>query len=168
MKIVAFVKRDMKSTCPLCVLISAATTLFTGVLSFSCVGYPRIYKKLILPGFAPSPFVFAVVWSLVFIALGALSGAILGSRCLASVPYKRAGLFFYYAAMLVVYLWYPVFFGAKAFFLALLLIPLMMILFFVSAKYFFRVNMPFALFLVLLQGWLAYLLLLNLCAVILN
>lgn len=148
--------------------IFALACLFLGIFSFSCVGYPRIYKRLILPPFSPSPLFFAVVWSVIFLVLGAVAGAIVGARCTASRVYKRAGLFYYFAAIILTLMWYPVFFGAKAFFLALLIIPFMMLLFLIAAKYFFRISCVAAFLVILIQGWLFYSFVLNLCAVILN
>lgn len=93
-----------------------------GVFSALCGGSASLYHYLVLPHFAPPSFVFVIIWSMIYLLLGCALGVYLSTyrygrlrRCFST--WCLYGLF-----LVLLFLWYPIFFGAKLFAFALVVI----------------------------------------------
>ena len=93
-----------------------------GILSMLLGGRASIYRYLVLPYFAPTIFVYVIIWSLLYVILGLSLGIYLSSFECGKSRWRLNICFLYAVFLLIQFLWYPVFFGLKLFSLALVLI----------------------------------------------
>ena len=105
------------------------TILYAIILHFICGifsaflgGSASVYHHLVLPHFAPTPIVFVLVWSFIYIILGFALGMYLSSYGCGRSRWRLNTLLLYGFFLLTLFLWYPIFFGARLFSLALVVI----------------------------------------------
>lgn len=150
------------------VLLSAVIMLFLGMLTGIFGGSSYLYQCLVRPRIAPSVASFIIIWSILYLLIGASVGFILGlTKCLGNNCVHRS-LFWLALVILSNLLWYPIFFGLGAFVIAFLVLILHLFLTLVAMGKLFRTS--FIVFLVLLfySIWLFFCLFLNFSIIILN
>lgn len=111
---------DYKTVC-LAVIIH----FVCGILSALWGGSASVYQYLVLPHFAPPPFVYVLVWSLLYVILGGALGIYLSSYECGKHRWRLSTCLLYSCFLLTMFLWYPIFFGARLFSLALVVIACM-------------------------------------------
>ena len=127
------------------------------------VGNQGFYNRLAQPSWAPPPWVFGPVWSVLYTCLGV--AAFLIWRAPASDA-RSTSLGLFWAQLLVNAAWTPVFFGAERIGLALAVIVVLLVLIALSAWQFMRVSRVAAGLFVPYFVWVAFATALNaaLCA----
>ncbi len=154
------------------VKIGAVVTLLCGILSsvftYLIGGRSRIYYFLNLPLWAPPRFIFPIIWTVLYILIGGVTGAIFCGRDGFREADKYKGLLLFVIMMIFNVIWSPLFFGAYAFFLAFLDILIMIILTFFIIKLYCRIYYVSAAVMTVYIIWLVYSLILNFSIVLAN
>ncbi len=151
-----------------CVIAGAVIILLCGALSAIAGGSTSLYSELELPKWAPSPFVFPIVWTILYALIGGSAGAIACSKDRALESEKYKGLLLFVIMMVFNFIWSPLFFGAQAFFAAFWAILMMIILTFLIICFFGRIYKLTAVIMTIYLIWLAFAAYLNLAVIILN
>lgn len=170
LKIILYIKRELRCSELKYALIYSVINISLGILSAFLGGSPFIYRILLLPRFAPPAFVFVLVWSVVYVALGFAAGLVYPgcSRCSGTCRRKISSLVPYFLLQLFMFLWYPFFFGADMFFIALVDIALIGICAFFTIKKFSKINVISSLIVSAVLLWIIFCFVLNFCVIILN
>ncbi len=162
-------KRELRCSDLKYALIFSVVNISLGIISAFLGGSPFIYRVLLLPRFAPPAFVFVLIWSIIYIALGFAAGLVYpGCRCSKSGKHRIGLLFSYFALIFLLFLWYPLFFGAGLFFLALIDAALIILCTFFTVKCFYKINFISALIMSAVLLWTIFCFVLNFCVIILN
>ena len=155
-----------------CVIIGAVIILLCGFLSafVGCPadGFGTFFRCLERPRFTPPAFLFPIIWTLLYILIGAAAGAVACARERSLEADKFKGLLFFILMMVFNFVWTPLFFGAGAFFAAFCAIIMMLILSFFAACFFFRIFVLSGAAMVIYILWLLFAAYLNLGVIILN
>ncbi len=119
-------------------VISLLIPLAVGGLSgFLTMNSMEIYKNLNQPNFAPSPFAFPIVWTILYILMGISSYMIYESKS----PLKNKALAVYAVQLIFNFIWPLIFFNAQMylfafiFLIALWLLVVWMIILFYKIKF---------------------------------
>lgn len=149
-------------------VIGAVTMLFGGLISSLSTGNRIFYSMIKLPSFAPPGFLFPIVWTLLYILIGAAAGAVFGvrGRCYDVLKYKGISLFVIMAALN--FLWYPLFFGSGLYLLAFIDIVFMIILTLSIIVLFSKILTVSALAMVPYLFWLIFASAINIAVVFMN
>jgi tryptophan-rich sensory protein len=115
-------------------------------------GQQQVYGQLILPPFAPPPWLFGVVWPILYILMGIAAYLIYITP--ASPADKQVSLFYYGAQLFVNFTWSIVFFRFQAYGLSVLVLALLLVLVTFTMIYFFDLNRLAALLLLPYYLWL--------------
>ena len=113
-------------------------TELAGALSALLAGgdFSPFYRTLEKPPFAPPPWVFPVVWGILYALMGASAYLIQNS----SSPRKKSALLLYGSQLLANFLWTPVFFGLKSLKSAAVIVMILLILVAAMVISFFSIN----------------------------
>lgn len=150
------------------VFLSAVILLFLGMLTGIFGGSSFRYQCLARPRLAPSVATFIIVWSILYLLLGACVGFILGlNKCLGHNCVHRS-LFWLALVILSNLLWYPIFFGLEALVIAFLVLILHLFLTLVAMGKLFRISIIVFWILLFYSIWLFFCLFLNFSIIILN
>ncbi|MBE6632081.1 MAG: tryptophan-rich sensory protein [Ruminococcaceae bacterium] len=103
------------------IVLCSALALFLGALSAFFGGNSIMYNHLDLPRSSPPRFIFVLTWTIMFLLLGASAGMIFQKREKSLCIYKYKTLTFFSLNFCLDLVWYPLFFGARAFFLSTVL-----------------------------------------------
>ncbi len=148
-------------------VISAGIALLTDMLSsLLSGGQQQVYGQLILPPFAPPPWLFGVVWPILYILMGIAAYLIYITP--ASPADKQVSLFYYGAQLFVNFTWSIVFFRFQAYGLSVLVLALLLVLVTFTMIYFFDLNRLAALLLLPYYLWLLVAYYLNIGIFLLN
>lgn len=143
------------------VLLFSVGTLLVGMLSAVICGAHA--HRICLPRFAPSRFILWLIWTIIYLLIGAAAGiAFSAGRCgranicgLCRIQGVRGkGLLWWAIGLLLNFLWCPLFFGAGAMLLSLLLIPLIILCAYMTVCVFVRVGLLPTLIMLLYILWL--------------
>ena len=96
-------------------MIAVIVHFISGFLSLLCGGNASVYRYLVLPYFAPPPFLFVIIWSIIYSLLGIALGVYLSSYECGRKRWQLSTCILYGLFLLSLFLWYPLFFGAKLF-----------------------------------------------------
>lgn len=125
-----------------------------------------IYALLYKPLFSPPGWVFAPVWTVIYVLMGAASCLVYGSQ--ASPPRKRRALRLYAAQLLLNFLWPLLFFRFGMYFGAFLLLVLLWGLVLACRLLFRYISKTAGMLMTVYLIWLSFAGYLNLGVVILN
>lgn len=121
---------------------------------------PTWYAGLTKPGWSPPPWLFAPVWTVLYVAMGVASWLVwragadgVRARHAAAV---RSGLLLYAAQLLANAAWSPIFFGLKRPDLAFLVIVVMWVLIVLTTWRFLRISRMAGLLLVPYAAWVTF------------
>ncbi|MEA5038565.1 MAG: TspO/MBR family protein [Clostridiaceae bacterium] len=141
----------MKKYKPL--LYSLLISLGAGALSFLLTGGAMDrYRTLRQPPLSPPGWLFPVVWTLLFLLMGAAAWLVWRS----GRPVRRTALFVYGAQLLVNALWSPLFFGAQKYLAAFFWLVLLEILIGVTIFLFARADRRAALLMIPYFLWVLF------------
>ncbi|WOO37509.1 TspO/MBR family protein [Anaerocolumna sp. AGMB13020] len=147
--------------------ISAGIALLTGMLSsLLSGGQQQLYGQLIQPPFAPPPWLFGVVWPILYILMGIAAYLIYITP--AAPADKQVSLFYYGAQLFVNFTWSIVFFRFQAYGLSVLVLAFLLVLVTFTMIYFFDLNRLAALLLLPYYLWLLVAYYLNIGVFLLN
>lgn len=150
------------------VIFCALFCLFVGILSAFVAGGFFIYDELCLPDFAPPGFVFPIIWSALYLLIGAASGIVIATRERSLYTIKLRGLFYFSVMLVLNFLWAPAFFGCGLFFVGLVIICAMLVLTFFCLLCYSNISFVSALAIFVYMLWLLYAAYLNLAILFLN
>lgn len=150
------------------VIFFAFFCLFIGILSAFVAGGFNIYDELYLPDFAPPGFVFPIIWSVLYLLIGAASGIVTATREKSLCHIKLRGLFYFGVMLVLNFLWAPAFFGCGLFFVGLVIICAMLVLSFFCLLCYSNISLASALIMLVYMTWLMYAAYLNLAILFLN
>lgn len=125
-----------------------------------------IYALLYKPLFSPPGWVFAPVWTAVYVLMGAASCLVYGSQ--ASPPRKRRALRLYAVQLFLNFLWPVLFFRMGAYFGAFLLLLLLWVLVLICRLLFQYISKTAGMLMTVYLIWLSFAGYLNLGVIILN
>jgi len=158
---IELLKREWKSA-----LIGSVICLVTGFLSSLLAGDFEVYEDLIRPPFSPPPIVFPIVWTILYILIGASAALLLKSMC-QSADKDRATLLFV-TMLLFNFLWSPLFFGLGSYYAALVDLVIITVLTIAMYRYYRKCFVPGFYVMLLYTAWLFYAFYLNLGTALLN
>lgn len=148
-------------------LTSLAIPVITGLLGWVFTRNSMdIYNRIISPPLSPPGYVFAVVWSILYVLMGISLYIVRESR--GNSDDKSRGYLFFGAQLVFNFLWTIVFFNLEWFTFAAIWLVLLIVLIALNIFYFGKVNKVAALLLVPYLLWCAFALYLNIGIVILN
>ena len=125
----------MKKWKPL--IISLAVSLGTGLLAALLTRQsPEVYESLIQPPLSPPPWVFPVVWTLLYILMGIAAYRV----WVTDDPGRERALTLYGAQLLFNFFWPQIFFSARLYGLALIWIVVLWVLVLLTQHRFARID----------------------------
>lgn len=166
LKVIVFVKREFRCADLRYLLIGMLVNLGLGILSHLIGGRPQIYRLLLLPRFSPPAAVFVIVWTIVYLLLGAAFGLMYAS-CRGKNGRLRA-ILLYALLLLWLFLWYPIFFGAGLFLFALIIAGLILVTSCFVFRAFIKRSLAAAAAMIPCILWFAFAFVLNFCVLLLN
>ena len=154
------------------VVSCAVLCLLWGIISSGAtymMGGRRFYYSVIQrPSFAPPSFVFPLVWTVMYLAIGIALGIALSSKHSCRREEKYKGFLLFVFMMIFNFLWCPLFFAAHATFISLFAIGMMIALSHGAKKYFARQSTLSSHIMVVYVLWLVYCFVINLSIMLLN
>ncbi len=150
------------------VLTGALVCLLLGILSAFAAGGFELYGTLCLPLSAPDAFIFPVIWSIMYLLIGAASGIVIASRDKCYGVQRRRGLFYFTVMLMLNLMWAPAFFGCGLFFVGFVMICAMIIFTFFILLCYSNINFISAALIFIYWLWLLYAAYLNLAILFLN
>ena len=176
MSFIKNIKRKIRSTvsselCCInkrCAIIGAVIILLCGILSAISTGSFSLFSEIKRPGLTPPAILFPIVWTVLYLLIGAAAGAVVCQKDRVLEVCRYRGLLLFVIMMVFNFIWSPLFFGARAFFAALCAIVMMIILTVFIIGYFGRIYKISAAALALYLLWLLFAAYLNLAVIILN
>ncbi len=151
-----------------CMAVGAILTLAVGFLSSLVSGSNRLPEELRQPPGSPPAILFPIIWTFLYVLIGAAAGAVACSRERALEPVRMRGLFLYGLGLLLNFVWSPLFFGSGAYLLAFIDIVAMIIVAVMTLLCFARIYLVSAAAMGIYIVWLVYAGYLNLGIMILN
>jgi len=146
-------------------LVSIAVPLLTGALSNLLSGRIKpVYLSMEKPSFAPPPWVFPVVWSILFVLMGISCYLIYESVS----PLRKKALYAYGTQLFLNMFWTLIFFRLGLYLFAAVWLGLIMTAAAVMLIYFYKINKCAAYLQIPYMLWLVFALLLNACVYFLN
>ncbi|MBE6605487.1 MAG: tryptophan-rich sensory protein [Ruminococcaceae bacterium] len=150
------------------VVLCAILCLVLGIISGFVSGGFDLYSNLCLPQAAPPAFVFPIIWSILYVLIGAATGIIISNRDKCFKVSKSRGLLYFGVMFLLNLLWSPIFFGAELFFVALVVLVAMIVLTFFVVLCYSNISFISALIMFIYWLWLFFAAYLNLAIIFLN
>jgi tryptophan-rich sensory protein len=138
---------------------------FIGTL-FTTPAIPTWYASLNKPFFSPPNWVFAPVWTTLYILMGVSLNLIWTAKSKKSE--RKIGLKFFWIQLVLNSLWSIVFFGLKSPVMAFIVIVLLWIFIFLTIKNFLKISKTAGLLLLPYIVWVSFASVLNLAIVLLN
>lgn len=126
------------------------------------------YSVFIQPSFAPPSWVFAPVWTLLYVLMGVASYLVIINKNPDTRGQRKAGLIIYYSQLVLNFLWTGIFFGLNRFDLAYYEIMVLWIAIAVLGYLFFKVKKISAYLLIPYFVWVGFASFLNLSIWLLN
>lgn len=151
-----------------CAILGAVIILFCGILSAVSTGSFSLFSDIKRPGLTPPAIVFPLVWTLLYLLIGAAAGAVTCRKDRVLEVCRYRGLLLFVIMMVFNFIWSPLFFGARAFFAALCTIVMMIILTVFIIGYFSKILKISAAAMTIYLLWLVFAAYLNLAIIILN
>jgi len=151
-------------TISLAILIHFACGMFSALAG----GSASIYRYLVLPHFAPPPFVFVLMWSVLYVILGIALGIYLSSYECGRSRWRLNTCLLYGLFLLTLFLWYPIFFGARLFSFALVVIACIISVSLFVFRHFMRRSRLAAFLLIPCFICFVFFFFLNFCILLLN
>lgn len=129
-RLITRIRSELSRINPICAGVGAGVVLLLGFISamisrnWSFGLFYRLFEK---PPGSPPAFVFPIVWTFLYLLIGAAAGAVVCVNERALAADKWRGLLFFGIMLVFNLIWSPLFFGAGAFFAAFLAIIVMIV-----------------------------------------
>lgn len=124
--------------------LSVMISLGIGILStLLTMKNMNIAESVMQPPLAPPAFLFAIVWTLLYVLMG-ISAALVFEKRAQSPVSVRQGLTYYAMSLVVNFTWNIIFFNFRAFLIASLWIVLLLFLIIKTVLHYFKVDKPAA------------------------
>lgn len=121
-------------------VISVAIALGVGGLSALITrNNMSLYGDIVTPPLSPVPWLFPVVWTILFTLMG-ISAAMIYTHQSASEAQKRSALYTYALSLLVNFFWSIIFFNARAFLFAFIWLVLLLFLIVRTIVKYYKIN----------------------------
>lgn len=120
------------------------------------------------PPFAPPPQLFAVAWSILYVIIGSVTGAVFAENNSELYEEREYGLSLSCFGFMLNLMWYPLFFGSGELLAALIDIGVIFILNLVCLLNFYKIKKAYGLLLIPYSLWLAFAFYLNFGYILLN
>lgn len=121
-------------------IISIAVSLFVGILSAVLTsGSMNVYDSIRKPMLSPPPWLFPVVWTVLFILMG-VSAALVYTNKAASYGEKSDAYKVYGLQLLFNFIWSLIFFNMRNYFLAFIWLVLLWLLILTMIIKFYKIN----------------------------
>lgn len=133
---------------------------------FTISAIPTWYATLNKPFFSPPNWIFAPVWTLLYLLMGVSLYLIWTHR--GKKKQTREAIMYFLAQLACNFLWTPVFFGLKSPFLALIVIIIMWILIVFTIKRFYALSKTAGYLLIPYLSWVSFATMLNAAILLLN
>lgn len=150
------------------VIIFSVVCLILGILSAFVAGGFDLYGSLCLPASAPPSFVFPIIWSVLYLLIGAATGIVVLTCDKCYGVSKARGLLYFTVMFLLNLLWSPIFFGCQLFFVAFVVLCAMIVLTFFVILCYSNISFVCGLIMFIYQLWLLFAAYLNLAIIFLN
>ena len=146
-------------------IFSLALPLIVGFISsyFTVGSIPTWYASLNKPSFNPPNYIFAPVWTILYILMGISLYLILSSK-----KNNKYGLMLFFVQLALNFAWSLVFFGTHHIVPAFIDIVLLWIAIFMTIKEFLKINKTAGYLLIPYILWVSFATILNLSIVLLN
>ena len=145
----------------LCFLIFG---FFSAILTVESASYSGLTK----PPLSPPPALFAIVWSILYVLIGGVTGAVYSFAGECYDENVKAGLTYAILGFIVNLLWYPLFFGRGELTAALVDIIVLLALNTACIISYYRIKPLYGYLLIPYEIWLAFATYLNLGFIIVN
>ncbi len=139
-----------------------------GFISASIAGNFSLYSTLCLPAFAPPAFAFPIIWTILYILIGAATGIVISTKDKCVAVQRSKGLLYFAVMFLLNLAWSPIFFGAELFFIAFVVICAMIALTFFVILCYSNISFISAAIMFIYWLWLTFAAYLNLSIIFLN
>ena len=147
----------------------AVIVLLGGFCSSLCGSGTMMFRRMFeTPSFTPPGFLFPIVWTVLYLLIGAAAGSALSIREPCAGDDKTRGILLFAVMIIFNYVWYPLFFCSFSFFAALIDIAAMIVLTYFIFIYFRRFCRICALAFIPYFLWLVFAFILNLAVILLN
>lgn len=117
------------------------------------------YSQLIKPGFAPSSFIFPIIWTIIYILMGISAYKIMKKGY--NIPKVNDAMFYYWLQLALNFIWSILFFGFDLRFTALVDLIIMIIVVLIMMKKFMKVDKKASYLNIAYLIWILYALFLN-------
>ncbi|MBQ2676163.1 MAG: tryptophan-rich sensory protein [Clostridia bacterium] len=145
----------------LSVLLPLAVGFFAAVFS---VNPQNVYTAISRPPLSPPPWVFIVVWSILYVLMGIAAYLIKDSKS----PLKNKALNVYYISLALNFLWPIVFFNLQMYWLALVVLILLWVTVFIATAMYLTIDRTAAILMVPYLLWLSFAAYLNVAIACMN
>lgn len=143
-------------------LVAVAIPLLVGLLSTLVTkGNMAIYTEMQKPPLAPAPWVFPVVWTLLYTLMGISSATAVINRKDDNTKSLKSALEFYTLSLILNFGWSIIFFNMEAYFSALVWLAILVWTVVKTVAYYFKVSRSAALLQLPYLLWLAFAFYLN-------
>lgn len=150
------------------VFLFAVCFLLLGFFSALMTGDPVSYSMLNSPPFSPPPQLFAIVWSILYVFIGGITGAVFGDVNNEMPEERKYGLTLSFFGFILNLMWYPLFFGRGELVASLIDIGVIFVLNLFCLLNFYKIKKLYGILLIPYAVWLAFAFYLNLGYIILN
>lgn len=168
MKWGSYWKRELYCADYKTIVVAVMVHFLCGILSAFCGGSASVYQYLLLPRFAPPTLVFVVMWSIIYLLLGVSLGVYISSYECNKGRWKLNTCLLYGSFLASLFLWYPVFFGARLFSVAFVIIACIISLALFVFRHFIKRSRLAAFLLIPCIVFFVFSFLLNFCVLLLN
>ncbi len=150
-------------------IISILICQFAGVIGsiFTQSSIPTWYATLAKPTFAPPNWIFAPVWTTLYLLMG-VSAYLIWRKHTRYVPQVKTALLIFAAQLILNTIWSPIFFGLRSLFTGLVVIAILWITILLTILSFLKVSKAAGLLLVPYILWVSFAAILNFSIFILN
>lgn len=150
------------------VIVFAVFSLLLGIVSALIAENFDFFEELCLPDSTPPAFLFPIIWSILYLLIGAAAGIVALSRDRCFKIQKSRGLLYFAVMFALNLIWAPIFFGCGLFFVAFVIICAMIVLTFFVIICFSNVSFVSSVIMLVYWLWLLFSAYLNLAILFLN
>jgi len=150
------------------ITLFAISFLVLGFFSAVLAGDTSLYGELVRPPLSPPPIVFGIVWSILYVIIGGVTGAVYSFDGEYDPKDRENALWFMCLGFVFNLLWSPLYFGKGQLLAALIDIAVMFVLTLEAYKNINRIKKLYAYLLIPYLVWLLFAFYLNLGTIILN